>query len=93
MAHPVTTTDARQGLTNTVKRFRQQGATAEPLIFGSHRKPEAVMLPYEAYEALVALAEEVGVAATIRERDAGDTGRRYSLREVAEEFGVDLTTL
>jgi len=31
-------------------RFRLEGAAAEPVAFGSHRKPEAILLPYEVYE-------------------------------------------
>ena len=91
--HPVPTSVARRELTQTVSRFRDEGADAEPVVFGSHRKPEAVVLPYEAYEALMVLAEEYAIAARIRERDAADTGTRYTLDEVADELGVDLEAL
>lgn len=90
MAHPVTTTEARRDLTKAVERFRREGPDAEPVIFGSHRKPEAAVIPYRAYELLVELAEEVAVARRVRERDARDSGRRWTLSQVAEEFGVDL---
>ena len=93
MAHPVTTTEARSALTATVRRFREEGAGAEPVMFGSHRKPEAVVMPYETYHELVALAEKITVAQTLRERDAQDSGRRHSLLEVAETLGVDLDEL
>lgn len=93
MAHPISTTEARDQLTKTVKRFREEGATAQPVVFGSHRKPEAVVVPYAAYEALRELAEELAVAHELRERDARDTGTRRSLADVAERFGVDLDDL
>ena len=93
MTHPVTTTEARSALTSTLRRFREEGAGAEPVVFGSHRKPEAVVMPYAAYHELVDLAEEITVAQTLRERDAQDSGRRHSLREVAETLGVDLDEL
>jgi len=93
LVHPVTTTEAREGLTSTVRRFREEGVRAEPVIFGSHRKPEAVVLPYEAYEELRELAEELIVAQRLRERDARDSGARRSLRDVAGHFGIDLDTL
>ena len=33
-------------------------AAAEPVAFGSHRKPEAVLIPYEVYKRYVALASQ-----------------------------------
>jgi hypothetical protein len=32
--------------------------TAEPVAFGPHRKPEAVLLPYEVYERYEALSRQ-----------------------------------
>lgn len=90
---PVPTSVARQELTKTVSRFRDEGATAEPVVFGSHRRAEAVVLPYEAYEALLELAEEYAIAARVRERDVADDGQRHTLDEIADEFGVDLDGL
>jgi PHD/YefM family antitoxin component YafN of YafNO toxin-antitoxin module len=46
--HPLS--DVRQRLSGILARFRREGAAAEPVAFGSHRKPEAILLPYEAYE-------------------------------------------
>ena len=46
--HPLS--EVRRRLSETVARFRHEGASAEPVIFGSQRKPEAVLLPYAAYE-------------------------------------------
>lgn len=91
--HPVPTSVARRELTQTVSRFREEGLGAEPVVFGSHRKAEAVVLPYEAYAALMELAEEYAIASRIRQRDHADSGQRYTLEEVADEFGVDLDTL
>lgn len=84
---------ARRELTRTVKRFREEGATAEPVVFGSHRRPEAVLLPFEAYEALLEIAEDAAIAKKVRERASADTGGRLTLQESAEELGVDLSEL
>jgi hypothetical protein len=46
---PVTTTEARTALSRTLERFRERGAGAEPLVFGDHRRPEGVVLPYEVF--------------------------------------------
>lgn len=50
--------DVRSRLSGILARFRREGASAEPVAFGSHRKPEAVLLPYEAYERYEALARQ-----------------------------------
>lgn len=93
LKHPVTTSEARSRLTATVRRFREQGGAAEPVLFGSHRKPEAVILPYEAYEMLRSVVEDLAIAVELGDRDARDDGSRFTLAEVADELGVDLEAL
>ena len=46
-----TVADARAGLTLTLRRFRLSPGEA-PVILGSHRKPEAVLLPFARYAEL-----------------------------------------
>jgi predicted nucleotidyltransferase len=48
-----TVADARAGLSATLKSFRQ-GAERVPVILGSHRKAEAVLLPFSQYQRLIA---------------------------------------
>jgi antitoxin StbD len=45
----ISTTEARTSLSQTIARFRIEGASAEPVVFGDHRKPEGVVLPFELY--------------------------------------------
>jgi PHD/YefM family antitoxin component YafN of YafNO toxin-antitoxin module len=54
--HPLSEVRAR--LSGILARFRREGADAEPVAFGSHRKPEAILIPYEAYERYEALARQ-----------------------------------
>jgi hypothetical protein len=54
--HPLSEVRAR--LSGILARFRREGAAAEPVAFGTHRKPEAVLLPYEVYERYEALARQ-----------------------------------
>ena len=54
--HPLS--EVRQRLSGILARFRREGAAAEPVAFGSHRKPEAILLPYEVYERYEALAQQ-----------------------------------
>lgn len=49
-----TVAHARAGLSGALRRFRAAPESAAPVILGSHRKAEAVLLPYERYEALTA---------------------------------------
>jgi PHD/YefM family antitoxin component YafN of YafNO toxin-antitoxin module len=54
--HPLS--EVRQRLSEILARFRREGAAAEPVAFGSHRKPEAVLVPYEVYERYEALSRQ-----------------------------------
>ena len=54
--HPLS--EVRQRLSGILARFRREGAAAVPVAFGSHRKPEAVLLPYEVYERYEAIARQ-----------------------------------
>jgi antitoxin StbD len=49
---PLTTSDARISLSKKLAEFRERGIGSTPLIFGDHRKPEGVVLPYELYSRL-----------------------------------------
>lgn len=51
-----------------VRRFRKEGLTSEPVVFGSHRKPEAVTIPFEMYQALLPAIEDILLAETVCER-------------------------
>jgi hypothetical protein len=48
--HPLS--EVRERLSGILARFRRDGGGAEPVVFGSHRKPEAIILPYQEFEAL-----------------------------------------
>ena len=63
------------------------------MVFGDHRQPEAVLLPYATFELLLDVAEDIAIAERIRERLAADKGNRTSLAEVATELGIDLDSL
>lgn len=90
---PETISEARTRLPAHVRRFREQGLDAEPVIFGDRRQPDAALLPYEMFELLLDVAEDIAIAQRIRERDATDDGKRTMLAEAADEFGIDLEAL
>lgn len=88
-----TVADTRRELTGTVARFRAAGLDADPVVFGSRRRPEAVLMAYEQFEALMEIAEDVAIAQRVAERDGEDDGTRFTLAEVAADLGVDLHDL
>ena len=53
------TSIARAELTTRVAEYKTLGAEARPIVFGSHRKPQAVILPYELFTELLDVAEGV----------------------------------
>jgi hypothetical protein len=59
---------ARDEFSRAVKRFRKEGLTARPVVFGSHRKPEAVTIPYELFDALLPAIEDILLAELVRQR-------------------------
>jgi predicted nucleotidyltransferase len=51
--------EARAGLSSLLREFRAKGASAAPVVIGSHRKPEAALIPYAALASLQAAADAV----------------------------------
>ncbi|MBC9953386.1 hypothetical protein ICM05_01825 [Leucobacter sp. cx-42] len=78
--------EARTELPKALRRFREEGALAEPLIFGSHRRPEAVVIPFELYVSLLPAIEELEIAQLVRDRRAE---KARPLSEFAEELGLN----
>ena len=84
------TSEARAQLTRITAQFRAHGAACGPVLFGSHRVPEAALVPYELVELLDPIIEDLVIAARVRERRATDDGTRYTLDEAAAELGITL---
>lgn len=90
---PETISETRKQLTGHVRRFREEGLDAEPVVFGDRRQPDAALLPFETFQLLLDIAEDLVIAERVRERDAADSGQRTSLGDVAAMFDVDLDEL
>jgi antitoxin StbD len=80
------TSQARAELSAAVARFRSEGVSSAPVVFGSHRKPEGVVLPFELFEQLIPAIEDILLAATIRARLA-NPAPSVPLEDVIEELG------
>jgi antitoxin StbD len=92
MAAPQTvipSAEARDRLASYLKLFREKGGQADPVVFGSHRKPEGVILSYERYEWQTEILDELVASEEVREAIAQDTGKRVELADVAREAGFD----
>lgn len=87
IVHVLPSGEARDEFPKALQRFRRDGEAAEPLIFGAHRKPEAVVIPFDLYSQLLPAIEELEIARIVRERSAA--GEARPLSEVAEGLGLD----
>jgi antitoxin StbD len=81
------TSEARGELSQTLERFRREGLAAAPLIFGSHRRAEGVVIPFELFEAMLPLLEDVLIAETVRERLSNPAPSR-PFSELFDEVGL-----
>lgn len=79
--------DARTALPEALRRFRAEGVAADPVVFGSHRKPEAVVIPFELYAQMLPVIEDLEIAHLVRERAAA--GESVPLADVAAAAGLD----
>ncbi|MGH3913592.1 MAG: hypothetical protein ACRDTC_09295 [Pseudonocardiaceae bacterium] len=73
MAEVLPTNEARARLNQIAASFDRTGTTAEPVVFGSHRRPQAVIVPWELWRELAPVIEDALDLATARTRlkDAG----------------------
>jgi DNA polymerase/3'-5' exonuclease PolX len=81
--------EARDHLSGYLRRFREEGDQADPVVFGSHRKAEGVILSYERYLRLTEVLDELVASEEVREAMRKDTGKRMELADVAREAGFD----
>jgi predicted nucleotidyltransferase len=76
----VSVADARKDLSKTLRRFRLD-ANAAPIVLGSHRKPEAVLVSYEQFIA--------GLVPVDRPVSLGELGSKLSLiKKLADPLGI-----
>jgi hypothetical protein len=85
----ISAADARRDLPKYLMEFRKAPESAAPIVFGPHRKAEAVLLPVAQYRALLGLIEELTVRAEVADVLAKDTGRRGEVADLARAHGFD----
>ena len=85
------TSIARAELTTRVAEYKSLGADARPIVFGSHRKPQAVILPYELFTELLDVAE--GVPHIPKTAEPAKRSRKKAAASEAEQIVQDLPPL
>ena len=81
--------EVRDDFGELLRAFRAKGEDADPVVFGAQRRPEAVLMSYERYEAIQRGMDDVVIAAEVQERDRSDTGERMSFEQVVKGLGFD----
>jgi len=81
--------EARRVLPQMARCFAKDGAGADPVYFGAHRRPTGVMLSYERYLGILDLLDDLVVALEVRRRDGSDTGERLEFEDLIREQGFD----
>jgi antitoxin StbD len=85
----LTTSAARSQLTSIVADFRRDGPDAEPVVFGSHRKAEAALIPIAMLEKLLPLVEDIVAVEKAKARYEHDTGERLDFNQLVTAVGFD----
>lgn len=80
--------EARAAAPAIARRFRTEGITGEVVFFGSHRRPDAAIVPAALLEALGPFLEDLIIAEKVRARAAADSGDRTSLAELDRALGL-----
>jgi PHD/YefM family antitoxin component YafN of YafNO toxin-antitoxin module len=66
-----------------------QGKKALPILFGSHRKPEAVLVPVKLWKKIINELDELQLALTVSERMSNSQeGEAMSYEQFAAEMQV-----
>ena len=85
----LTTSAARSQLTSFVADFRRDGPGAEPVVFGSHRKAEAALIPIAMLDKLLPLVEDIVAVEKAKARYEHDTGERLDFNQLVTAVGFD----
>jgi antitoxin StbD len=79
----------RVRLADILRRFRREGAEAPPVFFGSHRKPEAVLLSYEKYMQLLDHLDDLAIALEVRRHSELGHREPIEIEDLIRQEGYD----
>jgi PHD/YefM family antitoxin component YafN of YafNO toxin-antitoxin module len=81
------TSEARSELSSIISRFRTEGSDSTPIYFGSHRKPEGVILPYSLWQELLEQLENIEIENIVLERTS-DKSNPQPFDELVRKLGL-----
>lgn len=84
----LTVTEAREAAPGLAREFRDKGIAGGIVFFGSHRRPDAAIVPGELLEALEPYLEDLVIAQRVRIR-AVEGSEAITLDELDEAVGFD----
>ena len=84
----LTVTEAREAAPGIAREFRDKGIAGGVVFFGSHRRPDAAIVPGVLLEALEPYLEDLVIAHRVRTR-ATEVGEALTLDELDEAVGFD----
>ncbi len=83
------TTEVRAKLSQIAAEFERHGIGAEPVAFGSHRRPQGIILPWELWLEILPAIEDHLDTTEARQRLADAGGERVSFDEAAKALKRD----
>jgi antitoxin StbD len=81
------TTEVRARLSQIAAEFERAGAAGVPVAFGSHRRPQGVIIPWELWLEILPDIEDRLDAAEAQQRLQGAGGKRVGFDEAAAAVG------
>jgi PHD/YefM family antitoxin component YafN of YafNO toxin-antitoxin module len=81
-----TTSQTRQDLTKILASFRANGKKAVPIIFGSHRKPEAVLVPAKVWQKVIDEIDDLRLQIEVQRRLNNPQNSRVIPHEQIDEW-------
>lgn len=81
-----TTSQTRQDLTKILADFRAKGKKAIPIIFGSHRKPEAVLVPAKVWQKVIDEIDDLRLEIEVHKRLSSPQNSRLIPPEQFEDW-------
>jgi len=82
------TSEARSGLSAIISRFREEGSDAVPVLFGSHRKPEGVIIPISMWQEILEQIEDIELEKLVRDR-VSDGSKSLLFDELVKKLKLD----
>ena len=83
------TTEARAKLSQIVAKFEREGLGSEPVTFGSHRRPQGVIIAWDLWLEILSAIEDRLDAVAARHRHAYAGEERVSFGDVAAALERD----